>query len=287
MKKIFALTFVLTLASCSAFEEVPTGTTIYGSDNRQDFYEIRDFDVKRNATAVASIWPEHLVEDKGDYYRLRPWTTLGRVKNLHTDEKYYNQPVGSYCSAFLVSPTIAVSAGHCLTEPSKIKKARIVFGYHMTSRHSYNSFIPKNHVYKVKRVIAYELDNQTKNDFIVFELDRPCYAFQPLKLARQDVRKGQNVYIIGYPSGMPLKYAPGARVQSIRHLYFTATVDSFGGNSGSPIFNSRDEVVGILVRGGKDYVRDGDKYRVNVIDRPWYWQGEHATKVSVWRRYVE
>ena len=67
---------------------------------------------------------------------------------------------------------------------------------------------------------------------------------------------GEKLYLGGYPSGLPLKMAGGARVRNNRgENYFLANLDSFEGNSGGPVFNSKgDFVEGILVGGEEDYV---------------------------------
>ena len=65
--------------------------------------------------------------------------------------------------------------------------------------------------------------------------------------------------MIGHPSGLPQKIAGGARVRdNSPSSHFVANTDSYGGNSGSPIFNeATHEVEGILVRGVTDYVAEG------------------------------
>ncbi|MCP4151268.1 MAG: trypsin-like peptidase domain-containing protein, partial [bacterium] len=74
---------------------------------------------------------------------------------------------------------------------------------------------------------------------------------------------GEPVYVIGHPVGLPLKYSPGAKVSDTRAAYFSADLDIYSCNSGSPVFNSTDHtVVGIVVRGdsqdfrwtGKDWI---------------------------------
>ena len=78
---------------------------------------------------------------------------------------------------------------------------------------------------------------------------------------------------MGHPSGLPLKYADGARVFETENDYFSTNLDTFGGNSGSPVFNADTlEVEGILVRGDTDYVMDfesnGERcMKVNICDQ--------------------
>jgi hypothetical protein len=73
------------------------------------------------------------------------------------------------------------------------------------------------------------------------------------------IGNGTAVHIIGHPSGIPAKYAPGATVRdNTPTTFFRANLDAFGGNSGSPVFDSAThEVEGLLVRGATDYVPSG------------------------------
>ncbi len=61
--------------------------------------------------------------------------------------------------------------------------------------------------------------------------------------------------VIGRPSGLPTKVADGAQVRSVNDVFLVANLDTYGGNSGSAVFNAVTGVVeGILVRGDTDYV---------------------------------
>jgi V8-like Glu-specific endopeptidase len=60
--------------------------------------------------------------------------------------------------------------------------------------------------------------------------------------------------VIGHPTGLPTKVSAGANVRSVNDVYFVANLDTFGGNSGSAVFNAETgEIEGILVRGERDY----------------------------------
>lgn len=92
-------------------------------------------------------------------------------------------------------------------------------------------------------------------DWVIVELERPLTgelaALRPPRLARTlDV--GAPVYTLGFPSGLPLKLADGARILSIEGAGFRADLDTFTGNSGSPVFDARThELLGIVVEGQK------------------------------------
>ncbi len=74
--------------------------------------------------------------------------------------------------------------------------------------------------------------------------------------------------MIGSGSGIPFKIDSGGTVRNARAStldYFVATTDTFGGNSGSGVYEmSNYTVAGILVRGETDYVMNGSCRVVNV-----------------------
>jgi V8-like Glu-specific endopeptidase len=81
---------------------------------------------------------------------------------------------------------------------------------------------------------------------------------EPLKFRKSgQVARGTELVVIGHPSGLPTKISDGAQVRSSNRKYFVANLDTYGGNSGSAVFDARTgEVQGILVRGEEDYVSD-------------------------------
>ena len=70
---------------------------------------------------------------------------------------------------------------------------------------------------------------------------------------------GTQLTVVGYPVGLPVVISDGATVQRHRPTFFSADLDTYQGNSGSPVFNSErlraGELFaeGILVRGEDDF----------------------------------
>ena len=87
---------------------------------------------------------------------------------------------------------------------------------------------------------------------------------------------------ICFPSGIPLKYAPGAEIRDIsKPEFFVANLDTFGGNSGSGVYDqATKELVGILVRGDTDYVLDSGCRGDNVCPSSGS-LGEDVTRISL------
>ena len=96
--------------------------------------------------------------------------------------------------------------------------------------------------------------------------------------------------VIGYPSGLPTKIADQAQVRTNKHRnFFVANLDTFGGNSGSPVINKSSGLVeGILVRGESDYKynRVRGRFENNVcVDSGC--RGEDVTKISSIHRFED
>jgi Trypsin-like peptidase domain len=235
--------------------------TIYGPDRRKDFFEIQDPEILQAANSVAAMIPmQYLQSTTGGFQISQSCPTLGGKYHLCSKESYVAQPVPSICSAFVVGPDVIATAGHCVPW---LGTSRIVFRFREegTAAHAEIHTIPTSQVYKPMQVLAQKVD-KVGADFALVRVDRTITPeHPPLKLHTDgDVAMGSLVYVLGHPSGLPLKLADSALVSEIvPNGYFLSNLDTFGGNSGSPVFNAGTNMVeGILVRGGQtDYQSEG------------------------------
>ena len=114
-------------------------------------------------------------------------------------------------------------------------------------------------------------------------LDRAAVGRKPVKLrSTGKINDKQSLFVIGHPCGLPQKYAPRARVRDNTPApFFVANLDTYGGNSGSPVFNSTSSTVeGILVRGENDFVSQGTCY-VSMVCPTTGCRGEDVTRATV------
>jgi hypothetical protein len=99
------------------------------------------------------------------------------------------------------------------------------------------------------------------------ELDREVLHREPVELGGGAPQAGTSLVIMGYPLGLPLKVANRAEVLAVEENYFIANLDSFQGNSGSPVFNQETgEVEGILARGKPDFYPSNGCLKLNRCD---------------------
>ncbi|HYO73704.1 MAG TPA: serine protease, partial [Archangium sp.] len=96
----------------------------------------------------------------------------------------------------------------------------------------------------------------------------PRFTPAPVRTATTALAVGANVTVIGSGSGIPFKIDSGGSVRDTRSGtldYFIATTDTFGGNSGSGVYETSGyTVAGILVRGETDYITSGTCRVANV-----------------------
>jgi V8-like Glu-specific endopeptidase len=276
----FLIVLLFSSGCASLLQPCNQWTVLYGEDDRVDIYTIKNQQILNNADAVASIWEKYQIVDNGDGTSTLTTSVFGPIYNLAETERFYSQPIGAHCTAFLVAPDIVVTAGHC-TNVGNIKRKRFVFGFRMTSKTECKVRISNSRIFKASYIMAHNLTTSGV-DYAVIRLEKKV-DIQPLKVSNRDAKYGDCLYILGHPCGSPLKLADGARVvNSINAAYFVASLDSYGGNSGSPVFNDRHEVVGILVRGESDFEAREDGKRISRQGR----FGESCTKVSRWKKYI-
>ncbi len=298
---------------------------IYGEDDREE-YCAQDIVIRELANAVVALFADDGISirkekvKEEEYYRFGT-ITVGEAYNLARGERFRDQPSLAFCTGFLVSEDLVVTAGHCIRDPIEnpsqgqfCKDIKIVFGY----RKELGGYIPlkvsTNSVYNCSKVIAHSY--KSGPDYAIIKLDRKVKNIKPLAINRENsnLKKDTSLIVIGHPSGLPLKVTKNAKVIKIDETmnitlpsgttiqwinpehYFLTNLDTFGGNSGSPVINAKTLMVeGILVRGDEDYKQNPLDPSTNIASTypeipisTHYGQGvgEVATKISVLEKHI-
>jgi hypothetical protein len=261
---------------------------VYGVDDRKDYYEIDSAGARANADSVAALFDAADVVDLGNGRSRLEVTTFKRAYRLCDSEAFASQPCGAFCTGFLVAPDVVASAGHCV-DPKYLahpERLRFVFGYRMIDKDTAVIEVPSAEIYSGKEIIRHRL-TPSQSDWSLIRLERAVANHVVLKMRTAGtIALNAPVYVIGHPCGLPLKYAPGANVRANDpEAYFVANLDTYGGNSGSPVFNAAHEVEGILVRGGTDFVYKG-ACQVSVVVPTSGGRGEDVTRISEPRPFI-
>jgi hypothetical protein len=228
--------------------------TIYGVDDRQEIIQVDEPAVQKVSRSVVALFSASRLKDIGNDSFELILRRHGDAKGLCAGQLFENQSSGAFGSGFLVAKDIVATAGHCI-QLSSLHTVRFVFGFKVVTPPDEISFrVPSSEVYSAKRVIGRRL-TASGADWCLVQLNREVDNHDPLVL-RKDVSVGDKVYVVGHPSGLPMKFAAGgAEIRVVNDECFIANLDTFGGNSGSPVFSvTHNEVVGVLVRGQADYI---------------------------------
>jgi V8-like Glu-specific endopeptidase len=242
---------------------------IYGKDNRVEIEQYHDQDfIEKSASIAISVLKKRLTVDRNDPNRiLFPLISLkSALPTLCSGERFTNQVKLGECSGFLVGPQTLVTAGHCMQNKLDCANHLWVFGYKRNTTE-----LTTSQVYSCKKIISqrYVDDEKEVSDYAVIKLDRPVEGYVPLerrKFGRALINTP--LVVIGHPLGLPMKATDGATVNRMndkerqspihsfirRANYFTTNLDSYGGNSGSPVFNKNNgQVEGIIIQGETDF----------------------------------
>jgi hypothetical protein len=259
---------------------------IYGTDDRVDVFELSAGPDLDDVDSVVALFDTGDVTDNGDGTSTLRTQNFGVAQNLCPTERFRDQPIGCFCSGFLVAPDVIATAGHCV-EDSNVTSVRFVFGFRMRNAADAQTVIENAEIFSGVAVIGRELVEDGA-DWALVRIDRAVTNHRIAGIRRTGrIGDTQAVHVIGHPVGLPTKFAGGASVRNNQpNAFFVANLDTYGGNSGSPVFNNiTHEVEGILVRGETDFVPQGS-CNVSLVCPSTGCRGEDCTRTTQFAQLV-
>lgn len=226
--------------------------TIYGSDNRAEFYEAVIPVVRAALPAAVSLFMDTSLSETAGGYKIKSVTLGHESRRFCPGQRFLDQPVAAFCSGTLVAPDLVLTAGHCMGRkdqpPSRCGRTRFVFGYNLASAGSGPRAVARDDVYSCAMVDAYKFDGS--GDYALVRLDRPVRGRRPAVARRAPPEPGEPLFAIGGPYGLPLKVLEDAHVRSVNpaHGSFVTNLDASTGNSGGGVFSAVDgRLIGVHV----------------------------------------
>lgn len=227
---------------------------IFGRDDRKDILQVPAKNSLARSVAVgvlSSLWT-----DLGNGHSSLDINKMSDF--MCRDERFANQTSIAYaCSGFLVAPDLLITAGHCAVTFGEIRSVTDQYCEVYTWMFDYDSKmnsakIANDKIFKCKEIIYATVSEKGEHhDFALIRLDRPTVDRMPFKISNSPVKMNEPVTMLGFPMGLPLKYTDSAKVflPQYRSRSFLTDLDAFSGNSGSPVFNAKNEIVGVLIGG--------------------------------------
>lgn len=260
---------------------------IYGEDSRLDLIDTFNPLHYELAQSTAGMIPISALEQDASTYVITG--ALLKERGICEGERFDNQITAANCSGFLVAPDLLVTAGHCVRSQRDCDNNAWVFGYGIDSGVAYTSGertfeVDQQNVYYCEEILEMDLTRETGGDHALIRLSSEVVDRGPLKFRTEGkVEDLTHLVVIGHPTGLPTKVAAGAWVRENRNpTFFVANLDTFGGNSGSAVFDMNTGLVeGILVRGEQDYVFDASRgCRVPKVCDEDGCRGEDVTRIT-------
>ncbi len=243
------------------------GASVCGIDNRKDLKHIKDSRIKRAASGVAAIVPMDRFKLRGGKYhsKLESLRQVARRKyggiRLCDSVPFQSQPSMAIGTAFLVSDDTVLTAGHIFRNANvlSIRGFGFLFDFVIDQGRAPNGIFETGQLFRAKS-IEYKTHDRS-GDWALIRLDRKVPAdYHIQSLNTNQVLSNTPISVIGFPLGLPLKYADDAITVDVEQgrPFFNTTLDIFHRNSGSPVYDHSMRVVGIVIRTSGRFLRAHD-----------------------------
>lgn len=224
-------------------------------DNRKEICEEENKNRLENSSRVVAIFDRSSISSVGSSkseIKTNAFISVGSLPICNT-ETFLGQPSGGIGTGIAINKSTIVTAAHCIEKFSDSEAAqRLRFIFDFRCIKDGKVIVDNNRIFSLKSIIKREKIPGTR-DYALLLTDRDLPVPDKQVRMAKVILPGDSLYVIGHPLGLPLKIADGATVIDRNDPNFlSATLDTYAGNSGSPVFNGKDELVGILARGGID-----------------------------------
>jgi hypothetical protein len=246
---------------------------VYGTDDRREYFDVQSAETRAlvERSLVALVPKRALARVDGRWEVRAP--SLRQAAALCPDDPFAEEPAAAFCTGVLVDWDLVLTSGHC-TRAYAVGDVAAVFGYYYLGP---RQLAVARDVYDVAKIEAEALDGagaRPRLDYAWLRLATtvsPPLEPAPLRLDVSTLQVGQPLTFVGTSGGTPLKIDSGATLHDPGAPwfdYFRADTDSARGASGGGAFDGVRALLGVLARGGADYVTNAGGCKVTAVRPP-------------------
>lgn len=271
-----------TLIATGKLERIRFDLCHYGVDNRLEVTQATLPEHQAAAASVVAVMPLDGLERAVNGAFTVKTGVFGRQHGLCPSERFWLQPAsGAIMTGVLVGKNIVATAAHKLKE-ANLKDYCFVRDWRMVdSATPPLTTVAASDVFYPDKIIKREYTT-AEADWMLIRLTGSTNNYVS-KLLKTRIPDRQPVYVIGHPYGLPAKFADGAIVRdNTPSHHFVTNLDTYGHNSGSPVFDALDHsLVGIVVRGKPDFIYNSEcGCRISFVVGDNAGRGEDCTRVT-------
>lgn len=267
MKTFVGFKFVVSIILQSG---IALAADVYGL---QDINQVK---VSNLLTEAQSAQVDKIVSATAAIVRMDNFTNdkllrLGDYYKFCRGHDWEKQREWSRCSATLIAPNKILTAGHCIWDEQACSQSKIVFNF-LNDSSIEQIKQDSDLVYNCKKILLKKAPKSSwdpsikltvdQNDYAVLELDRNVVGRDPVPLVRtKPLTAHEKVYAFGHPEGTPQKLTVGyndetSKYNTAKSYFQVVGMQSAAGLSGGGVYNSKFELIGILVRGSPAFEFD-------------------------------
>lgn len=279
---------------------IPKSLYSDGGNQRKNIYELEGSlkaKVIELSKSIGCLIEDKFFEKKGPTdYLLKNQTLKDRCKDYADSVQFIGEISAGLGTAFVVGKSpegkyLALTAKHCVCEKNiegqlsvkaTVENIRLVFGFQRFTETADYKTLSKENIFHINVAV---LSSSEEEDWALLKLSSASPEAKSPELVPLPcdflnlIPPTLSIFMLGYPLGLPIKYASGKTVlpknleekpappaaatpSKIAH----AKIASFRGNSGSPIFHqTTGKVIGILIAGNKDFIENSEGEKIEIV----------------------